>query len=443
MRETPSLACERVGCHLVAVMSVLAVMATGAHVLSYRGARAGGTGTPKQVAAADAERSIVAASAARGERRAACARPGGGIVLAFAVGLGAGQVHRRRRRTARRGRRARRGAPPPPRRAGAAAAAPPPPEPARARRARGARVAAAAPPPPRPSRAAARAAPAPSRASSRRRRRAGAAEPPPPADAPSRSPFGRDAAVADAHAAGAEAPEVPRPQDVDAPLSEAPRRRRSSPGRRSAAPARRAPEPPASPRRRAQAPPARRRSPRPPAGSPASSRGPRRRPRCGRARSTGRRATASPTSARWPSPPGAGKRRQIGESPAGAVDADERPRAADARTLASASAPLIGALEAAGWERIGPGGPWYAQRFLWRGRASPSRRGPGRGAGRRAACQARLTPRSRQGFVKPRLPVLGQCFHAASPPRPPPPSWSSPLPPPPPRRPPPARARRR
>lgn len=32
---------------------------------------------------------------------------------------------------------------------------------------------------------------------------------------------------------------------------------------------------------------------------------------------------------------------------------------------------LVTALTQAGWERIGPGGPWYAQRFLWAGDRQP------------------------------------------------------------------------
>ena len=41
------------------------------------------------------------------------------------------------------------------------------------------------------------------------------------------------------------------------------------------------------------------------------------------------------------------------------------------RELMTAVRTLMGALEAAGWERIEPGGPWYAQRFLWRGSGEP------------------------------------------------------------------------
>ena len=75
-------------------------------------------------------------------------------------------------------------------------------------------------------------------------------------------------------------------------------------------------------------------------------------------------------SARWPSRPGAGKRRQIGESLPlrWALMTDPEPPTPEYVALART---LIGALEAAGWERIGRGGPWYAQRFLWRGEGEP------------------------------------------------------------------------
>ena len=39
--------------------------------------------------------------------------------------------------------------------------------------------------------------------------------------------------------------------------------------------------------------------------------------------------------------------------------------------LVEALRELVTALTQAGWERIGPGGPWYAQRFLWGGDRQP------------------------------------------------------------------------
>ena len=62
--------------HLVVVMSVLAVMATGAHVLAYTSPALAEQARQNRVAAADAERSIVASPARRRERRHPCARPG-------------------------------------------------------------------------------------------------------------------------------------------------------------------------------------------------------------------------------------------------------------------------------------------------------------------------------------------------------------------------------
>jgi hypothetical protein len=69
-------------------------------------------------------------------------------------------------------------------------------------------------------------------------------------------------------------------------------------------------------------------------------------------------------------PPGGGKRRQIAESPPlrWSLMMDPEPPTPEFIALARA---LMTALEAAGWERIGPGGPWYAQRFLWRGASEP------------------------------------------------------------------------
>jgi hypothetical protein len=69
-------------------------------------------------------------------------------------------------------------------------------------------------------------------------------------------------------------------------------------------------------------------------------------------------------------PPGAGKRRQIGESPPLRWTLMSNPEPPTPEFVAVARA-LIVALEAAGWERIGRGGPWYAQRFLWRGTGEP------------------------------------------------------------------------
>ena len=69
-------------------------------------------------------------------------------------------------------------------------------------------------------------------------------------------------------------------------------------------------------------------------------------------------------------PPGGRRPRAISETPGmkWGLMADPEP---PTRELVEAVRSLVGALEAAGWQRIDPAGPWYAQRFLWRGRGEP------------------------------------------------------------------------
>jgi hypothetical protein len=69
-------------------------------------------------------------------------------------------------------------------------------------------------------------------------------------------------------------------------------------------------------------------------------------------------------------PPGPGRRRAIGESPAvrWALMSEPEPPTPD---LALRVRALVEALEAAGWEHIGRGKVWYAQRFIWRGSGEP------------------------------------------------------------------------
>jgi hypothetical protein len=69
-------------------------------------------------------------------------------------------------------------------------------------------------------------------------------------------------------------------------------------------------------------------------------------------------------------PPGGRRSRAIGET-AGmkwGLMADPEP---PTRELVEAVRSLLSALEAVGWHRIEPAGPWYAQRFLWRGHGEP------------------------------------------------------------------------
>jgi hypothetical protein len=351
-------------------MSVLAVMATGAHVLAYTSPVLAEQARLKRVAAAETERSIVANPPPAASDGLPVPALAGGIVLAFALGLGAGQVHRRRRRTvqprpSRGARRAAAHAPP-------ARPAPAPPEPA----APAAPVVVAppvAPPAPVPP------PPAP------RRPRPRVVVPPPTAAPPPKPPrplepfdlFGREPRpFPDAHPPLAEAPEVPRPQDVDPalhervvpPLEHAPEALRPPRPKRPSAPAR--PSAPTPPRRPAAP------APEMPDVTPAR--------RFARLVPWPEEAAALWTcEIDWKAgyrksnframaePPGAGKRRQIGESPSVRWTLMSDPEPPTPELVASVRL-LIGALEAAGWERIGPGGPWYAQRFLWRRSGEPT-----------------------------------------------------------------------
>jgi hypothetical protein len=69
-------------------------------------------------------------------------------------------------------------------------------------------------------------------------------------------------------------------------------------------------------------------------------------------------------------PPGAGKRRPLGESAPvkWALKTEPEPPTPD---LAIRVRSLVEALEAAGWEHIGRGRDWYEQRFVWRGSGEP------------------------------------------------------------------------
>jgi hypothetical protein len=69
-------------------------------------------------------------------------------------------------------------------------------------------------------------------------------------------------------------------------------------------------------------------------------------------------------------PPGAGKRRPFGDSPSvrWALMGEPEPPTPE---LAIRVRALVQALEAAGWEHIGRGRVWYAQRFVWRGSGEP------------------------------------------------------------------------
>jgi hypothetical protein len=68
--------------------------------------------------------------------------------------------------------------------------------------------------------------------------------------------------------------------------------------------------------------------------------------------------------------PGGGKREPLGESSPlkWALNTEPEP---PTPALAMRVRGLVEALEAAGWEHIGRGRQWYAQRFLWRGSGEP------------------------------------------------------------------------
>ena len=69
-------------------------------------------------------------------------------------------------------------------------------------------------------------------------------------------------------------------------------------------------------------------------------------------------------------PPGAGKRRPIGDSASVRWTLMTEPEPPTPE-LAIRVRALVQTLEAAGWEHIGRGQVWYAQRFVWRGSGEP------------------------------------------------------------------------
>ena len=69
-------------------------------------------------------------------------------------------------------------------------------------------------------------------------------------------------------------------------------------------------------------------------------------------------------------PPGAGKRRPFADSPSVRWSLMGEPEPPTPE-LAIRVRVLVQALEAAGWEHIGRGRVWYAQRFVWRGSGEP------------------------------------------------------------------------
>jgi hypothetical protein len=294
----------------------------------------------------------------------------GGVVLAFAVGIAGGQVHRRRRAVHRRSVASARPGPIliPPAKEKRAEAEPQPAQPAPAPPAPEPRVELPvdlsgpprpipAPPPPEPQ-------PAPPRVVAPPTAPAPAAPAPPsrearPIERP-REPLRLVQRPAPRPAVGAplgEAPEVPRleqPADEAAepaiPLASAPETV-LSPGASTRPPAVEPTQPPA------------RRFARPvPWPEDAAELW-----TCEIAWRAGYRKSSFRAMA---GPPGAGKRRPFGDSPSVRWTLMGEPEPPTPE-LALRVRALVRALEEAGWEHIGRGQLWYAQRFIWRGDGEP------------------------------------------------------------------------
>jgi hypothetical protein len=358
-------------------VTVLAVMAAGAHALSFSAPAL----AEQDRLSRETESRVVPNPPTAASDGLPIPILGGAVVLAFAVGIAGGQVHRRRRASHRRIVAAERPAPvatPPARPAPAppepetqaepreititppAAAAPAPPPPEVEVEPREVEVAppapaAPVPPPPEPQ-------PAPPRFVAP----PAAAKPPVPApprrEAPgTRAPaeplrlLPRKRPLADDPLA--EAPEVPRverpsgaaPRDADVPLEMAPEALRLP-----------AEEPPAP---EAERPAPARRFARPvPWPQEAETLW-----TCEISWKAGYRKSSFRAMA---GPPGPGKRRPIGDSPAVRWTLMGEPEPPTPELAVRVRA-LVQALEAAGWEHIGRGRVWYAQRFVWRGGGEP------------------------------------------------------------------------
>jgi hypothetical protein len=315
------------------VTMVLAAMAAGVHGMSIN-------------APAQAEQERASREAARPPTASVAAGDGlatpalaGGIVVAFAIGLTAGH-YQRRRRAARRATAVARPAPAP-------SPAPPPPEPEPEPEPKVVSPTQPAPEPEPP-------VPEPE-----------VPEPEPPTPEP----------PAPEPPAPAPAPEPPAPEPAPAPPAPEP----EPPGPRPEPVAAAEPEALPRPRRpapRADGPEA---PPRPPREAPTPTAPPPRRlarpwPHeastlwtCEIAWKPGYRKSSFRAMARAP---GASKRRPIAESPSLRWTLMSDPEPPTPEMIAGVRA-LVRALVTAGWERIEPAGPWYAQRFLWRGEDEP------------------------------------------------------------------------
>jgi hypothetical protein len=351
--------------YLVMAMTVVAVLATGVHVMSYTAPALAEQDRQSRAAQAAAEHSIVPHTPAAAGDGLPVPILVGGVVLAFAVGLSGGHLHRRRRlarreqllaATASVEERPRAVAPPPapaPEPPAVAAPAPQPvelappaPEPAPeppAPRAPAPRVvkppAAPVPPPPAPP----------------RRQKPAAA--PPRRKAPLR--VSSDPPTPAAEVPLAKAPEVPRAQPAaepppTPPLAEAPEALHA---REAVPPSAEAPgpqAPPAGPGRRFA-----RVAPWPEEADDMWT--------CELDWKAGYRKSYFRAMATGP---GDDKRHALAESAPvrWALMGEPEPPTPE---LALRVRGLVEALESAGWQHIGRGRHWYEQRFLWRGSGEP------------------------------------------------------------------------
>ena len=344
--------------YLVVAMTLVAAMAAGTRAMSF----AGSALAEQPEVSTETERQVIPHPPTAASDGLPVPALVGGVVLAFAVGIAGGQVHRRRRTVHRRSVASARPAPvlTPPRRPEpqAAPAPPPPPEPETPSEQpvdlTGPPRPLPAPPPPEPQAA------------------------PPRVVAPPAAPTPEPPAPPQREAPAIERPReplrlvrrtAPRPA-VDAPLGEAPEvpRLEEPPAEAAEIPLASAPETVLTPATAAAPEPE-------PAPAPVR--------RFGRPAPWPEEAKELWTcELDWKAgyrksnframavPPGAGKRRPIGDSASVRWTLMTEPEPPTPE-LAIRVRALVQALEVAGWEHIGRGQHWYAQRFVWRGSGEP------------------------------------------------------------------------
>lgn len=342
--------------YLVLAVTMVAVMATGVRVISFT---APALAEQDRQATAAEERNVITHPPTAANDGLPVPALAGGVVLAFAVGIAGGQIHRRRRIAHRRAVASER---PPPVMTPPARPAPPPPE-TPAPEPKAVQVAAPVAPPPPP--------PEPRPALPRVVKPLAAPTPPPPE--PPRGPQPERTGEPLRFV-----PLVKRKPRPEAPLTEAPEVPRAQPGAETAdlrAPLTEAPEalqmPAAAPPGEIPAPPE------PPVEVSAQTRRfarpvpwPEEAEQLWTCEIAWKAGYRKSTFRAMAGPPGPGRRRAIAESPAvrWTLMGEPEPPTPD---LAIRVRALVQALEAAGWEHIGRGKLWYAQRFVWRGSGEP------------------------------------------------------------------------